>query len=72
LPSENAKDFAFDFELKKKAEIIHDIVVEDIIIPEEYAGDFEKARLFSKRKGKIIRRITIDGEESQSETNFEI
>ncbi|MBT4334221.1 hypothetical protein HOD61_00165 [archaeon] len=70
LPVENAKDFAFDFELKKKAEISHDFVIEDIIVPKEYVDDFQKARMFSKRKGKIIRRIIIDGEETETETEF--
>ncbi len=72
LPADRLKDFAFDFDMKKKAEITHTVIIDEIIIPKEYEDDFEKARLFSKRKGKLTRKIVVDGEEIQKETSFEI
>jgi hypothetical protein len=72
LPADKVKDFAFDFDIKKRAEITHTLIIEDIIIPKEYEDNFEKARLFSKRKGNLIREIIVDGEEIQKETSFEI
>ena len=60
---DEAKDF-------KKIEIQHDIIVNDIIFPED-EKDFAKIREMAKRKGKIIRRIDIEGEEVVKETEFE-
>ena len=66
------KDYTFDIEESfKKAFIQHTIEIKEIIVPEEYKNDFAKARIHAKRKGKIIRFLTIDGKESQKEINFE-
>jgi hypothetical protein len=66
------EDYAFDIkESFKKAFISHTYIIEDINIPEEYKDDFSQARLKGIRKGKIIRKITIDEKESTKETNFE-
>lgn len=65
-------EFAFDFDKNfKKAIIKHTFVINEIIIPEECKNDFEKARKFAKRKGKIIRHMNLDGKLSEKETNFE-
>lgn len=47
----------------KKAEINHTFNIEDIVIPKEYENDFAMARLHAKKKGKIARKITLDGKE---------
>jgi len=62
----------FDNEAKdfKKIEIKHDIIVEDIIMPEG-EKDFVKIREMAKRKGKIIRKIDVDGNEIVKEREFE-
>ena len=66
------EDYAFDIkEPFKKAFINHTFIIEDIIIPEEYKDDFAQARLKGVRKGKIIRKITINEVETSKETNFE-
>jgi len=31
-------------------------------VPKEYENDFAKARFYAKRKGKLVRTITIDGQ----------
>ena len=65
-------DYAFGIKEKfKKAIITHTYVIEDIIIPEKYMDDFAMARINARRKGKILRRVIIDGKESVSETGFE-
>ena len=65
------KDYAFDIQKPfKKVFIQHTIIVEEIIVPEEYKNDFAKARIMAKRKGKIIRIMTVDEKESQKEIDF--
>lgn len=67
------EDYAFDIkEPFKKAFISHDYLIEDIEIPEEYENDFSQARLKGIRKGKIIRKLDIDGTETTKETKFEV
>jgi len=60
---DEAKDF-------KKIEIKHDITITDIIMPEG-EKDFAKIREMAKRKGKIIRKLDIDGSEKVKEVDFE-
>lgn len=60
---DEAKDF-------KKIEIKHDIFVEDIIMPEGEA-DFAKIREMAKRKGRIVRKLDVDGSEKVKEVEFE-
>ncbi len=68
LPLEKLDEFAFDIkENFKQAEISHTYIINEIIIPKEYENDLEKARIFAKRKGRIIRLIKIDGKEIKSE-----
>jgi len=60
-----------DVEFKKKLELSYTFVIEDVVIPKEYEDDSEKARLFAKRKGKIVRKVIIDGSENVEEKEFE-
>lgn len=67
------EDYAFDIkENFKKAFIQHNIIIEELVIPEEYKNDFAQARIKAKRKGKLIRILTVDGKESQKEIRFEV
>ncbi len=61
-----AKDF-------KKAEVYHDFIITDIIIPPELKNekDFAKVREGALRKGKIIRYLDIDGRKIKKEIDFE-
>ena len=68
LPLEALDELTFDIkENFKRAEISHTYIINEIVIPKEYENDPEKARIFAKRKGKIIRLIKIDGKEIKSE-----
>lgn len=53
----------------KKAKIEHELIISDIIMPKG-ENDPIKMRELAKRKGKIIRRIIIDGEEEMKEKEF--
>ena len=50
----------------KKATIEHELVINEIVYPEG-EEDSAKIRELSKRKGKIIRKVTIDGDEKTTE-----
>jgi len=67
------KTLIFDNDIRefKKIEIHHDIIVEDIIMPEG-EKDFAKIREMAKRKGKIVRKINVDGVEKVKEMMFEV
>lgn len=54
----------------KKAKISHTYIIEDIIMPKG-EKDFAKIREMSKRKGKLIRKMEIDGREDIKELDFE-
>ncbi|MAG60875.1 hypothetical protein CL619_03760 [archaeon] len=67
---------AFLFDVKergfKKAEINHTFDIQDVVIPKEYENDYALARLHAKKKGKIKRKITLDGKEIlATELDFE-
>lgn len=55
----------------KKVEISHDFIIDEIVVPEGIENPVEMRRL-AKRKGKIVRRATIDGVDKVSEIEFEI
>ena len=67
--SKIAKSFIFEKEDFKKAKIIHTFFIEKIIFPEG-EKDFAKIRELAKREGKILRKSTIDEEDSQKEYPF--
>jgi hypothetical protein len=54
----------------KKAEIYHDLIIKDIILPKG-EKDFAKMREMAKRKGKIVRKIFVDEKETRREAEFE-
>lgn len=70
---EIGKSFVFECDDFKEAKINHTFVIESIEIPSELkdSKDFKMVREESKRKGKILRKIVIDGKEMQKEKNFE-
>ena len=70
LPLDFSDKF-IDIEFKKKLELSYAFVIEDVVIPKEYEDDSEKARLFAKRKGRLSRKIIIDGSEDIDEKEFE-
>jgi len=65
------KNFLFDVKVDKfkSAEIKSTFFIEDVEIPKEYENDFAMARKMAKKKGKIHRIITVDGEEKK---NYEL
>lgn len=67
------ESFVFEKKDFKEAIINHTFVIEEIVVPESLKkeGDFAKIREESKRKGKILREIEIDGEKTRSERAFE-
>ena len=54
-------------------EIKHDFIINEIVIPDELKNekDFAKIREMSRRKGKIIRNLNIDGKDVKKEIEFE-
>jgi len=76
---ELVNNLIFDDEAKdfKKIEIKHDIIITDIIMPEGVEKgsneeiDFARIREMAKRKGKIVRKLDIDGVEKVKEIEFE-
>ena len=64
-------EFAFDVKDKfSKFRANHTLIINEIIVPEEYKNDFARARTEGKRKGKLIREIDIDGVKKKSEKEF--
>jgi len=67
----------FDNEIQtdnfKKAEIKHDFIITDIVIPSELKNekDFAIVREKAHRKGKVIRYLDIDGNKIKKEVEFE-
>ncbi len=58
-------EFLFDIKEKcKEVVIAHEIVVDDIILPEDEDLDFEMKRRLAKRKGKITRHTSINKEDN--------
>jgi hypothetical protein len=63
------KEFLFDTKVDnfKDISIKQTYVIDEIIIPEEFKNNPEEARLNAKRKGRIIRKIDIDGKTQEKE-----
>jgi len=53
-----------------KAELDMDIVIEDIEIPKDPDMSFAEKRKTAKKSGKLVRTITVDGEDHTFETEF--
>lgn len=62
--------FFWDIPECKKAEIEHELRINDIVLPKN-EKDPVKVRELSLRKGMIIRKMTIDDKETQKEIPFE-
>jgi hypothetical protein len=58
-------ELCFDVDARnfKSINISHKYIIGEVIIPEEFKDDPAKIRIHAKRKGKIIRSITVDDEE---------
>lgn len=54
----------------KKAKMRHTYEITEIVIPEG-EKDFSKIRELARRKGRIIRKIEVDGKESEEIKDFE-
>lgn len=54
----------------KKLSVVNTIVIEDIIPPDDPGLSFAEKRKLAKKRGKIIRKITIDDEEHVNEVDF--
>ena len=67
------KSFVFEKPDFKQAEITHDYMINDIIIPNELKSekDFAKVREMAIRKGIIIRKAKIDGKDIRTELEFQ-
>lgn len=65
-----AKDFIWEKGDFKDAEISHDFIIKELLIPQD-EKDFAVAREKAKRKGVIVRRATIDNRETAVEKEFE-
>lgn len=72
LPLGTLDEFAFDFDKNfSEAKIVNKFVITSLVVPQEYENDFAMARLMAKRKGKLIRLITVDGQNIQKEYPME-
>lgn len=54
----------------KDIRISNEIVIEEIIVPEDNSLSFSEKRRIAKKKGKLVRKITIDGREHIKEFQF--
>ena len=64
------KSFVFEKPDFKEAEISHDFIIKELILPKG-ENDYSKIREMAKRKGAIIRKANIDGKKTTSEKEFE-
>lgn len=54
----------------KKISVSNTIVIEDIVPPDDPNLSFSEKRKLAKKRGKIIRKLNVDGEEHTSEVDF--
>lgn len=70
------KGLVFDVFGFSSVKISHDFIIDEIVISEELkekcGGDFGKIRKRALRKGKVVRRVVVDGKERVSEKEFEV
>jgi hypothetical protein len=66
---EIVKNLVFEIDNFKEVEINHTFLIEEIIIPKD-EKDPIRMRELAKRKGKIIRKLFIDGKERIEEKEF--
>jgi len=67
------KEFIFEKPDFKQAEVVHEFLIQDIVIPPELKkeGDFAKVREMALRKGVIIRKAKIDEKDIRTELELE-
>ncbi|HLC73967.1 MAG TPA: hypothetical protein VJH20_05025 [Candidatus Nanoarchaeia archaeon] len=66
------KEFLFDYDKDfSKAKVKHTFIIEELVVPKEYANDPALARVKAKRKGKIKRFVEVDGNSYEQEIKFE-
>jgi len=68
--SEIGKSFIFEKDEFKKADIKHEFVIENIVLPQTDEKDFAVIRELAKRAGKIIRYSNIDDVKNVKEFEF--
>lgn len=67
------ESFIFEKPDFKEALITHTFFIEDLVVSDELkkSGDFARIREEAKRKGRIVRKAEIDGEDRSQEIDFE-
>ncbi len=68
--SQLGQSFVFEKPDFKHAEISHDFIINELVLPEGET-DYSRIREVAKRKGKILRKAIIDGRSVNSEAGFE-
>jgi hypothetical protein len=56
----------------KSIEIEHQIVIDEILVPEDDSLPFAEKRRLAKKKGKLVRKVTIDGKATSKEYPFTV
>lgn len=64
------REFIFEKDDFKKADVKHEFIIEKIILPETDEKDFAKIREMAKRAGKVVRYSDIDGVKSEKKYEF--
>jgi len=71
---ELVKSLVFDEDNYKEVRISHTLMIDEIIVSDELKkeadGDYAKIKEMAKRKGKVVREITVDGVEKKKEKEF--
>ena len=65
------EEFFWDVPEGKKVSVEHEVVITDIVMPEN-EEDPKKIRELAKRKGKLIRKINVDGKDIVKEIELEV
>ena len=65
------EEFFWDVPEGKKVSVEHEVVITEIVKPEN-EEDPKKIRELAKRKGKLIRKINVDGKEIVKEVALEV
>ncbi len=65
-------EFIWENKEFKDAEVNHIFVIDELVVPKELENDYARARIEAKRKGKIIRQLTIDGEKKAIEKDISV
>jgi hypothetical protein len=66
------KELFFDCQSFNEIAVNHTIIISEIVYPENVANlKPEEIRTLSRRKGKIVRTISVDGKEEIREADFE-